>query len=74
VIEEGAVPDKLTVDLHPVFRDDRAVDRAVRTALFRAAGEKVPLVEIIREGAPGSCATGSWRCCGKRTSRSCTGG
>ncbi|MDQ7810875.1 Smr/MutS family protein [Amycolatopsis sp. A133] len=41
------MPEKLTVDLHPVFRDDRAIDRAVRSALFRAAGTKVPLLEII---------------------------
>ncbi|MET8759416.1 Smr/MutS family protein [Lentzea sp. NPDC004782] len=38
---------KITVDLHPVFRSDRDIATAVRNALFRAAGEKVPLVEII---------------------------
>ncbi|QKV74002.1 Smr/MutS family protein [Amycolatopsis sp. Hca4] len=37
------MPEKLTVDLHPVFRDDRAM----RSALFRAAGTRVPLLEII---------------------------
>ncbi|WIX98215.1 Smr/MutS family protein [Amycolatopsis mongoliensis] len=41
------MPEKLTVDLHPVFRSDRDIDKAVRNALFRAAGAKVPLVEII---------------------------
>ncbi|HUQ60144.1 Smr/MutS family protein [Lentzea sp.] len=44
---EGVVPDKLTVDLHPVFRNDQDIDQAVRAALFRAAGQKVPLLEII---------------------------
>lgn len=41
------MPEKLTVDLHPVFRSDRDIDKAVRNALFRAAGANVPLVEII---------------------------
>ncbi|MFE5565703.1 Smr/MutS family protein [Amycolatopsis japonica] len=41
------MPDKLTVDLHPIFRSDRDVDNAVRNAILRAAGQKVPLVEII---------------------------
>ncbi|MCW0214324.1 MAG: Smr/MutS family protein [Pseudonocardia sp.] len=41
------MPDKLTVDLHPVFRSERDITNAVRTALFRAAGEKVALLEII---------------------------
>jgi dsDNA-specific endonuclease/ATPase MutS2 len=41
------VPEKLTVDLHPVFRSDQDVELAVRTALFRAAAQKVPLLEII---------------------------
>ncbi|MBB5158531.1 Smr/MutS family protein [Saccharopolyspora phatthalungensis] len=41
------MPEKLTVDLHPVFRSDRDIDRAVRSAIFRAAQEKVKLVEII---------------------------
>jgi hypothetical protein len=41
------MPEKLTVDLHPVFRSDRDIDRAIRSALFRAAGAKVPLVELI---------------------------
>jgi hypothetical protein len=41
------VPEKLTVDLHPIFRNDRDIDTAVRNAIFRAAAAKVPLVEII---------------------------
>ena len=38
---------QLTVDLHPFFRNDRAIDNAVRAAIFRAAGEHVEVVEII---------------------------
>ncbi|MEW2500050.1 Smr/MutS family protein [Amycolatopsis sp. CA-161197] len=41
------MPDMLTVDLHPIFRSDRDIDAAVRTAIFRAAREKVEVVEII---------------------------
>ncbi|MGW4482734.1 Smr/MutS family protein [Amycolatopsis sp. NPDC004368] len=41
------MPEMLTVDLHPVFRSDRDIDAAVRTAIFRAAREKIKLVEII---------------------------
>ncbi|WP_045312472.1 Smr/MutS family protein [Lentzea aerocolonigenes] len=41
------MPDKLTVDLHPVFRSDQDIALAVRNALFRAAAQRVPLVEII---------------------------
>ncbi|MEU0879369.1 Smr/MutS family protein [Lentzea sp. NPDC005914] len=41
------MPDKLTVDLHPVFRSDQDIALAVRNALFRAAAQKVPLLEII---------------------------
>jgi DNA-nicking Smr family endonuclease len=41
------VPTKITVDLHPLFRNDRAIDNAVRAAVFRAAGEQVEVVEII---------------------------
>ncbi len=44
---ENAMPEKLTVDLHPIFRSDRDIDNAVRNGIFRAAGENVPLVEII---------------------------
>jgi dsDNA-specific endonuclease/ATPase MutS2 len=39
--------DTLTVDLHPVFRNDRDIDNAVRAAIFRAAREKLKVVEII---------------------------
>jgi dsDNA-specific endonuclease/ATPase MutS2 len=41
------MPEKLTVDLHPVFRSDRDIDNAVRSALFRGAAAKVAVVEII---------------------------
>jgi dsDNA-specific endonuclease/ATPase MutS2 len=41
------VTSQLTVDLHPFFRNDRAIDNAVRAALFRAAAERVEVVEII---------------------------
>jgi DNA-nicking Smr family endonuclease len=44
---EEPVPEKLTVDLHGVFRSDRDIDKAVRAVIFRAAQEKVKLVEII---------------------------
>ncbi|MET8876627.1 Smr/MutS family protein [Nocardia sp. NPDC004604] len=37
----------LTVDLHPVFRSDRDIDNAVRSAIFRAVAQKVGLLEII---------------------------
>lgn len=47
-VELGAkLPDKLTLDLHPIFRNDRAIDSAVRAVIFRAAREKVKVVEII---------------------------
>jgi dsDNA-specific endonuclease/ATPase MutS2 len=44
---EDALPEKLTVDLHPFFRNDRDIDNAVRNVIFRADRENVPLVEII---------------------------
>ncbi|MBO0883048.1 MAG: Smr/MutS family protein, partial [Mycobacterium sp.] len=37
----------MTVDLHPVFRNDRDIDTAIRSALFRAAAGKADLVEFI---------------------------
>lgn len=37
----------LTLDLHPVFRSDRDIDRAVREVLFKAAATKTQRVEII---------------------------
>lgn len=37
----------VTVDLHPVFRNDRDIDKAIRSALFRAAAGKADLLEII---------------------------
>lgn len=41
------MPKTLTVDLHPVFRSDRDIDNAVRSAVFRAVAQKVALLEII---------------------------
>lgn len=41
------MPDTLTVDLHPIFRNRRDVDLAVRAAIFRAAREQIAVVEII---------------------------
>lgn len=41
------MPEMLSVDLHPIFRSDRDIDTAVRTAIFRAAREKIKMVEII---------------------------
>ena len=38
---------KLTLDLHPIFRSDRDIDRAVRNVLFEAVRTKAELVEII---------------------------
>jgi DNA-nicking Smr family endonuclease len=37
----------LTLDLHPIFRNDRDVDIKVREMIFRAARERAPQVEII---------------------------
>jgi hypothetical protein len=45
--KEVSVPEKLTVDLHPVFRNDRDIDTAIRSAIFRALAQKVALLEII---------------------------
>jgi DNA-nicking Smr family endonuclease len=45
--KQSAVTSQLTVDLHPFFRNDRAIDNAIRSALFRAASEHVEVVEII---------------------------
>jgi hypothetical protein len=45
--QEASVPKTLTVDLHPVFRSDRDIDSAVRSAIFRAVAQKVALLEII---------------------------
>jgi hypothetical protein len=45
--QEASVPKTLTVDLHPVFRSDRDIDIAVRSALFRAIAQQVALLEII---------------------------
>jgi DNA-nicking Smr family endonuclease len=37
----------LTLDLHPIFRDQQAIDRALRETLFKAAATGEDLVEII---------------------------
>ena len=37
----------LTLDLHPIFRSDSDIDRAVRGILFEAVRTKAPLIEII---------------------------
>jgi hypothetical protein len=37
----------LTLDLHPLFRNERDIDRAVREIVFRAAATKADRVEII---------------------------
>jgi hypothetical protein len=37
----------MTLDLHPIFRDQRAIDRAVREAVFKAAATGVDVLEII---------------------------
>jgi dsDNA-specific endonuclease/ATPase MutS2 len=37
----------LTLDLHPIFRNDRDVDRKVREIIFRAVREREATVEII---------------------------
>jgi dsDNA-specific endonuclease/ATPase MutS2 len=41
------LPETLTLDLHAIFRSDRDIDHAVRAAIFRAAREKINVVEII---------------------------
>ena len=38
---------KLTLDLHPIFRSDRDIDRALRNIVFEAVRTKADLVEII---------------------------
>jgi DNA-nicking Smr family endonuclease len=38
---------KLTLDLHPIFRDGRAIDAALREALDEAEARKLAQVEII---------------------------
>ena len=37
----------LTLDLHPIFRNEREVDRAVRAIIFKAVQTKAATVEII---------------------------
>ena len=50
------MPEKLTVDLHPVFRSDRDIDKAVRNALLRGAATRVAVVEIIPGKGSGKLA------------------
>jgi DNA-nicking Smr family endonuclease len=38
---------KLTLDLHPIFDNEREVDRALRAIVFEASQKKADLVEII---------------------------
>ena len=37
----------LTLDLHPIFRNDRDIDRAVRNIIFEAVRTKAAVVEIV---------------------------
>jgi dsDNA-specific endonuclease/ATPase MutS2 len=37
----------LTLDVHPIFRSDRDVDRAVRAVIFQAARTNAEMVVII---------------------------
>ena len=37
----------LTLDLHPIFRNEREVDRAVRAIIFEAVRTNATVVEII---------------------------
>jgi DNA-nicking Smr family endonuclease len=39
--------DRMTLDLHPIFRSDRDIDNALRNAIFRAAAQKAGMLEII---------------------------
>ncbi|MBP0458279.1 Smr/MutS family protein [Streptomyces montanisoli] len=37
----------ITVDLHPIFRNNRDIELALRQALFRAAATGEPVLELI---------------------------
>jgi DNA-nicking Smr family endonuclease len=37
----------LTLDLHPIFRNNRDIDQAVRAVIFKAVRTKASTVEII---------------------------
>jgi Smr domain len=41
------VSETLTVDLHSIFKNDRDLDTAVRSAIFRAVAQRVVVLEII---------------------------
>lgn len=43
----GEAISLLTLDLHPIFRNDRDIDLALRQALFKAAATGVDVVEVI---------------------------
>jgi len=40
-------PPVETLDLHPIFRNDQAIYRAIQQALFRCASTGVDVLEII---------------------------
>ncbi|MEE4542431.1 Smr/MutS family protein [Streptomyces sp. V4-01] len=42
-----ATAAKITLDLHPLFRNNRDIDLALREVVFRAARTGVGVVEII---------------------------
>jgi DNA-nicking Smr family endonuclease len=46
-VQTPEVTMKLTLDLHPIFRSDRDIDRALREVIFQAAHTKADTVEII---------------------------
>jgi len=46
-MQRPEVAMKLTLDLHPIFRSDRDIDRALRDVIFQAAHAKADTVEII---------------------------
>lgn len=39
--------NRLTLDLHPIFRNETDVDRRVRAAVFQASRQGIEVVEII---------------------------
>ena len=39
--------ETMVVDLHPIFRSDRDIDNAIRSAIFRAASQKMDRLEFI---------------------------
>jgi dsDNA-specific endonuclease/ATPase MutS2 len=47
----------LTLDLHPLFRNERDIDRAVREVIFKAVATKAERVEIIMGKGTGKLRT-----------------